>query len=476
MPPIRALRPLRAVSVLPLLAAVLLAAGCGDHTHAPAAAPAAAHDHDHDHDHGIAVPETVQRNLGITWAAAEYRVVQGVVRVAGRFEADPTARRVHQAPVAGRVTMRVAPFTRVAAGQPLARIDGEAWPALQVALAENEAVAGTDAAVRTLAAAERHAQAVADGLAAWQRRAEVLGGLDQAGVGGVAERAEALVRIADLTIQAAEVEQELIRLRREAAGPGGSASTGLAAVRRRQLLAQAAAMTGLDPAALVRSDADGVPGWLALPAPEVHAAIAGVVEGDLAADGSWVEAGAVLATVTDPAGVRLRAAGLQGDLPRFRERMRGRIVAADPAAAGMIPAEVVLGPVADPVDRTVDLIALPEPGAPRPGWARPGVGAALEVIVDGGADEELAIPVAATIRDGLATVFFRRDPADPGKVERVEADLGPSDGRWVVVHSGLKEGDQVVLGGIYPLMLSQRGGGTQAGHFHADGTFHEGGH
>ena len=54
--------------------------------------------------------------------------------------------------------------------------------------------------------------------------------------------------------------------------------------------------------------------------------------------------------------------------------------------------------------------------------------------------------------------------------------LTKSDGRWVVVQSGIKEGDQVVLGGIYPLKLSQQEGGAQAGHFEADGTFHTGKH
>jgi len=68
------------------------------------------------------------------------------------------------------------------------------------------------------------------------------------------------------------------------------------------------------------------------------------------------------------------------------------------------------------------------------------------------------------------------DPKQPDQVAKLEADLGASDGRWVVVQSGLKEGDQVVLGGIYPLKLSQQEGGAQAGHFEADGTFHTGKH
>ena len=80
------------------------------------------------------------------------------------------------------------------------------------------------------------------------------------------------------------------------------------------------------------------------------------------------------------------------------------------------------------------------------------------------------------IRDGLSRVFFRRDPGNPDQVIRIDADLGADDGRWVVVESGVKTGDQVVLHGAYELMLSSSGSSRQGGHFHADGTFHKGKH
>jgi hypothetical protein len=56
----------------------------------------------------------------------------------------------------------------------------------------------------------------------------------------------------------------------------------------------------------------------------------------------------------------------------------------------------------------------------------------------------------------------------------MEADLGVSDGRWVVIHSGVRAGDEVVLDGVYPLMLATSGSAQKGGHFHADGTWHEG--
>jgi multidrug efflux pump subunit AcrA (membrane-fusion protein) len=73
----------------------------------------------------------------------------------------------------------------------------------------------------------------------------------------------------------------------------------------------------------------------------------------------------------------------------------------------------------------------------------------------------------------LASIIFRRDPKNPDKVIRMEADLGISDGKWVVVNSGLREGDEVVLDGVYELKLAGGGKATGGGHFHADGTYHE---
>jgi len=473
--------------ILPILAAAL--AGCGGQssTGASAAQPAAADPHA-GHSHGadaagsIDLPPSVQQNLGITWATAEYRVVQGTVRMPGRFESEPSARRPYQAPLDGRVEVLVRPYQRVAAGDPLYRLHAEAWQQLQLAIAEgcNDGCAdgcGTaSAAARNLAAGERHADAVAASLQVWTARREVLARLNQEVGGKAAELAEVSTRVADLTVQAADAERRLIRLQREAEGPDGTAATGLAAIRLAQLMARASAITGLSRQELEAPDGRGVPTWMAIESPVVRAVSAGVVEGEIAASGSWIDARTTVLTVTDPAGVRLRAAGLQADLPRLVDGLQARIVAADPAVPSSVPASLVIGPVADAVDRSVDLIARPAEGATLPAWIRPGVTANLEVVLSGSAEEELAIPVAATIRDGLKTILFRRDPQHADRVITVQADLGASDGRWVVVQSGLKEGDQVVLGGIYPLKLSQQEGGAQAGHFEADGTFHTGAH
>lgn len=69
-----------------------------------------------------------------------------------------------------------------------------------------------------------------------------------------------------------------------------------------------------------------------------------------------------------------------------------------------------------------------------------------------GEEAELLIPRAAVVRHGEKEVFFRRDPEDPARVLRTEADLGPDHGELVTVYSGVKEGDEVVSGGVETLL------------------------
>ena len=239
------------------------------------------------------------------------------------------------------------------------------------------------------------------------------------------------------------------------------------ATRRTLITAQVAAAAGIavDDARL-EALADA-------PALTVYARAAGIIEPAIAVSGSAVDAGAPLAATLDPTRVRLRASVPQGDLATLRDTLPARIIPTTAAWRDAVPARLAFALEADPTLRTHDLIAWPKPadGAALPAWARPGVTAQLEVLLAGGSPE-LAIPLAATIRDGLETILFRRDPADPDQVIRLSGDLGANDGEWVEVLSGVAKGDQVVVGGIYQLKLSGAGKAELGGHFHADGTFH----
>lgn len=435
-----------------LLACAFIGCGKPPGTHdAPAAPPAADHA-GHLPPGSVALSDVMRANLGVTFATVESRVVQGTVRLPGRFESEPSARHAYQTPLAGRVEVLVKPYQRIAGGDALYRLGAPDWRKLQQELAV--ASAAVTAAEDALAALTAHRAALDDALKLWQGRLAELDRLGQEVGGTAGQRAESAAKVADLRVALADNQRLLAEARRQAQGADGHADCGQARTTLRLLLQSAAQFSGESADQLTASDAHGVPRWQRLESLTVAATGAGVVEGEVATTGTWLEAHVPVLTVTDASGVRLRASALQTDLPRLRDGMPARIVAHDPNDPAAIPVQVVIAPVADPIDRSVDLIARPMAGTALPTWVRPGVTALLELVVRGSADEELAIPLGAVVPDGLVSVFFRRDPKTPEVVKRVVADLGVDDGRWVVVNSGLKEGDTVVLGGLHPLKLA----------------------
>ena len=218
--------------------------------------------------------------------------------------------------------------------------------------------------------------------------------------------------------------------------------------------------------------------WRSLGSLVVTARERGVVESLSVTDGTWTEERALVLSTVRPELLRFHAMGLQSDLGLLRDGLDARIVPPAPTnverAIGLqdtMQGKLTLGLSADAESRTVDLFVTPETIAQ---WARPGVTAQLEITTDSTATPELAVPVAAVQQDGLDAVLFRRNPKKPNEVIRIEGDLGSNDGRWVSVLSGLRDGDEVVLDGSFQLMLATSGSIQKGGHFHADGTFHEG--
>lgn len=407
----------------------------------------------------VDIPATVRRNLGVTFAGVERRQVESTIRVPGAFELQPLARHEYRLTLSGAVKLEVDQYQRVEPGDLLFRLRSPQWPELQheIIVGEQEIESAT-AEINVVRARIDEAE---------QR------------LGVVRERlaslSDAEIRNASLEAQASEFEASLPRLRAELV----QAETKLANAHRTRehALHIASAASGIPEQTLAaEEEIDGrrIPAYRAIDWIEVRASEPGIVETLAVTDGAFAEAPALVLSTVDPGKVRFRAMALQADLVRLGESPDARIV--PPASSGMSPnagvdARVSIGLRADPEQRTITLLATP---SERHAWIRPGVSAFLEVVAESSGGPALAIPRAAIVRDGIVHVFFRRDPADPNKAIRVEADMGVDDGRWVVINSGLSLNDEVVLDGAFELKLAtQQSGVTQkGGHFHADGTYH----
>ena len=397
--------------------------------------------HDQTPSNRIAIPANVRRNLGLTFAAATYRPVVDAVSVPGYFEVSPTNQHHYPLPAAGRVTVHVQQLQVVHKGQLLLELDAPAWRSLQQDLYEAE--------VARLYAETANVRAQAAYKAAGKLLAEDEKNTDRPNVfSSQKQSAQADVRVAE--------------------------------TRLRQLLASASTLTGV-PIQQLDAEVDGIPHWQQMQRIPIFAVADGVVRDIDSASGTWVEEGTEVIHVIDNRALRFRATALQADVfDGIRDGQRATIRV--PAGKGsqrqaaVVDGTVRIGVTGNPTMRTTDIFIELAQGT-IPEWVRPKVRALADIAVRGDPElEELTIPQRALIQDGLETVFFRRDPNNPDQVIRTIADIGPSDGAWVVVYSGLGEGDEVVIDGVYQLKLATTGQKVEAGHFHADGTWHEGAH
>lgn len=441
----------------------------------------------------VEISDAVRRNLGITFAKVESRAVAQTIRVPGRFELLPEARREYRTMLAGRVELLVKQYDRVEPGTPLYVLVSPEWRELQNKLSESEsAIRQSEARVSSIplliAAHRRHEEILEKNIAMWETRVAQLDQSRAAGVVTVEEFTNAQNTLATQRAELAEILEKEADLEGQIVAV--QAEHDAAHARFRLLISTAASVLGMEESALSAPYAldehldAGIhtheaptsrppAAWRKINQIEVRAQAPGIVQSLDLTNGAWASAGSLVLATIEPDRLRFKAMGMQSDLARLRDGLPVRIV---PPKGGSVDLQdtmegtLVVGLSADPQERTVELIAVP---SKLSAWARPGVSAHLEISTAGG-EMELAIPLSSVIQDGLSKVVFRRDPKNPDKAIRMEADLGIHDGRWVVIKSGMREGDEVVLDGVYQLMLATSGSAEKGGHFHSDGTFHAG--
>lgn len=468
-------------SLVCLLAASVLAS-CHDHAH---------DDHAHgggdDHAHAgsgkdgptnrVAIPEAVRNSLGITFAKAEERSVSPTLRLAGHVEPTTAGQQPFHANLAGTVTIHVQPLQRVKTGDLLVSIASsellEARHELhtqadQVGHAED--VRKVDGALLTEASATlRHIK---------KRLASIRSaGASKAGLTAEMQRLKARVQV--------------LRVKR-----GASSRAVVRAEHRFEAeLARFASQVGMSISALREADTssaehgDTPPRWETMERLEMRARADGVVTDLPLRTGAWVELGGKVAQVTDPSAVWVKCKAIPSDLSQLRDGQkveisaagRPRVLTGITTPAGESAVTSVIGTlrvgVASDDSHTFPVYVALDAAASKPklpAWFRSGVTVFADVRLITTNKPETVIPKSALVRDGLETIFFRRDPSDPDKAVRTVADMGPDDGQWVTVYSGVAPKDEVVVDGAYELKLATKAAPAEGGHFHSDGSFHKG--
>ena len=135
------------------------------------------------------------------------------------------------------------------------------------------------------------------------------------------------------------------------------------------------------------------------------------------------------------------------------------------------PGEVRLG-VGDANGLVPVYVVFPKGGAK----GRAGARATASCVLDAHETPVTAVPSRCLVRIGLQPTVFVRDVHDADRFLAVDVVPGLSAGGWTAV-TGLPSGGDldVVAEGAYELKLALPSGDAKpAGHFHADGTFHEG--
>lgn len=425
----------------------------------------------------VAIPKAVRANLGITFATVERRTLNDTLRAPGRFEYLPSAKREYRTMVSGKIELLVNQFDTVEQGTPLFTIDSPEWREMQ------QTITGYFSSVQQLDAKmemfhplflahEQHEYSVKVQVEMWEARIKKLDAIREAGGGSLRDYTSAQAALA-------QARAEFADLREKDAQLAASYAETVASLRAAKSTAEFALSSA--GSMLEIEIPKGNPNWWKeITKITVVATTEGIVETVDITNGAWSDAQAQILTVVEPTKLRFHASGLQSDLGVLRNGLQVNIVPPAPTSSGnsielqnTMHGTLQLGLAGDPNERTIDLYVTPESLS---SWARPGVTAQLEIITDSSGTKDVSIPLASVQLDGLTPIIFRRAPDNPNEAIRIEADLGVNDGRWVAVLSGLADGDEVVLDGGFQLMLATSGSIQKGGHFHADGTFHEGEH
>ena len=179
--------------------------------------------------------------------------------------------------------------------------------------------------------------------------------------------------------------------------------------------------------------------------------------------GAWVESGASVIGLVRPQALRFRAVLAASEAARLKEGLKVDLEG--------VPGTLRLG-IGDSSGTVPAYALFAEGSVPR----RAGERVSVACVLDETEAPVRAVPTACLVRIGLEPTVFVRDEHDSDRYLAMRVETGLSGGGWTEVR-GLPDDDdlEVVREGAYELKiaLAAKAGTKGAGHFHADGTFHE---
>ena len=205
-----------------------------------------------------------------------------------------------------------------------------------------------------------------------------------------------------------------------------------------------------------------------MPTLVVRATSDGIVRNVGITQGSWGEQGAPVVTMSNLASMEVVGTLYGNDVPDFSTIRATRL-------SGRNQQELTgtwrMAEQVDPEKQTRNLFFTPDA---LPADARPGQLCRLDMYADGGEQGYVNIPDSALVKVGIDDVVFLE--IKEGTFAMVKVQAGTSR-RGMTPVKGLIPGQKLVVKGGYELRYLLPADGSQqkkAGHFHADGKFHEG--
>lgn len=192
--------------------------------------------------------------------------------------------------------------------------------------------------------------------------------------------------------------------------------------------------------------------------------------------GAWGEQGTPVLVLTNKGELEFRATAYAAD-PLQYSGVKLALTSPDGKETALLDGKLRVADQINPATSTRALYFVPDR---LPATAYAGQVARLEMNAgDDAADGYYPVPNSAIVKVGINDVVFIQDKADKNLFIMKKVETLPSRQGMTPV-KGLEEGQTIVTRGGYELKyaLPAEGGVEKkaAGHFHADGKFHEGGH